>query len=63
MTGQELFEALSEVQPGQAERMVFMTGGPFTPRARRFLGSVRNHRIEKPFDLQALRRLLNELVR
>jgi PAS domain S-box-containing protein len=62
MTGQELFEALSEVQPEQAERMVFMTGGPFTPRARRFLSSVRNHRIEKPFDLQALRRLLNELV-
>jgi CheY-like chemotaxis protein len=63
MTGQELFEALSKVQPEQAERMVFMTGGPFTPGARRFLGSVRNHRIEKPFDLQALRRLLNELVR
>jgi two-component system cell cycle sensor histidine kinase/response regulator CckA len=63
MTGEELFAAVSEVQPQQAERMVFMTGGAFTPTARRFLSSVKNHSMEKPFDLQALRRLLDELVR
>jgi PAS domain S-box-containing protein len=62
MTGEELFAAVSEVQPQQAERIVFMTGA-FTPGARRFLASVKNHRIEKPFDLQALRRLLEDLVR
>ena len=62
MTGQELFAELSRLQPQQAERMVFMTAGPFTRSAREFLGSVRNHRIEKPFDLQALRRLFGVLV-
>jgi PAS domain S-box-containing protein len=62
MTGQELFAELLRVQPQQAERMVFMTAGPFTRTAREFLGSVGNHRIEKPFDLQALRQLFSELV-
>jgi PAS domain S-box-containing protein len=62
MTGQELFAAISKLDSSQAKRMVFMTGGPFTKNAREFLGSVSNHRIDKPFDLHGLRRLMNELV-
>ncbi|HEX4354759.1 MAG TPA: response regulator, partial [Polyangiales bacterium] len=62
MTGQELFTAISKVDLRQAKRMVFMTGGPFTKNAREFLGSIDNQRIDKPFDLQRLRRLMNELV-
>jgi PAS domain S-box-containing protein len=62
MTGQALFREMMRVSPTQAERMVFMTGGPFTPTARDFLSSVRNHRIEKPFDLQVLQRVFTELL-
>jgi hypothetical protein len=33
------------------DRIVFMTGGAFTPRAREFLARLPNLRLEKPFDL------------
>jgi len=62
MTGQELFSELKRRQPEQAKRVVFMTAGAFTGGAREFLASVRNHRIEKPFDLQVLQQLFVELV-
>jgi PAS domain S-box-containing protein len=62
MNGQQLFRELVRRAPRQAERVVFMTGGPFTPSAREFLGTVPNHHIEKPFELHVLRRLLAELV-
>jgi PAS domain S-box-containing protein len=62
MNGQQLYRELCRRAPHQAARMVFMTGGPFTPSARAFLGSVPNHRVEKPFELHVLRRLLAELV-
>ena len=35
----------------------------FTPSARAFLEEVPNLRIEKPFDLKDVRRLVNELIR
>lgn len=39
------------------ERMVFMTGGAFTPQAKAFLARVANERVEKPFDSKKLRAL------
>ena len=57
VSGMELYDHLRETAPDLARRMVFMTGGAFTPSAREFLGKVPNARIEKPFsaaDLQAL---------
>ena len=62
ITGFELFARLNDVDPKQAARVVFMTGGAFTPTARAFLDSSPNHRIEKPFDVQELRALVNGLV-
>jgi PAS domain S-box-containing protein len=62
MTGEELWNEVRRFSPRQAERIVFMTGGPFTPGAREFLGSVSNRRIDKPFDLQSLQKLFIELV-
>jgi PAS domain S-box-containing protein len=55
MSGIELYEELLEARPHIAERIIFMTGGAFTPRAREFLESVPNLRLEKPFDLETLR--------
>jgi CheY-like chemotaxis protein len=46
-------ELLSEA-PEQAERMIFVTGGAFTMRARDFLDRVSNERLAKPFDVDAL---------
>ena len=60
VTGIDLHEALSLVDPGLASRMVFMTGGAFTPRAHTFLTTVTNPRLEKPFAPSAVLELVNE---
>jgi CheY-like chemotaxis protein len=60
MTGMDVYRAaLQRVTPVQ-DRIVFMTGGAFTQRARDFLQSVPNLRIEKPFDLRHLERTIYE---
>ncbi|MBC7973908.1 MAG: response regulator [Myxococcales bacterium] len=63
VTGMELHTEVSRLDPAQAARIVFLTGGAFTPAAREFLLSIANRRIEKPFDLKEVRRLVNELIR
>jgi PAS domain S-box-containing protein len=62
VTGMDLHIALSRSQPELARRIVFITGGAFTPRARRFLREVPNLHLEKPLDIAHLRRLLRTLL-
>ena len=63
MTGMDLYAELGKLAGDQAERLVFVTGGAFTPRAREFLERVPNARVEKPIDFQNLRLLLRNLRR
>jgi CheY-like chemotaxis protein len=63
MTGFEFHEALQAVAPDQAESMVFLTGGAFTPKTRSFLAEVPNKRLEKPFRIGTLRAVVNERLR
>jgi CheY-like chemotaxis protein len=58
MSGIELFQAVKSRVPGLEERLVFMTGGAFTPEAEAFLDEVSNDRVEKPFDFASVDRLL-----
>jgi hypothetical protein len=46
----DLYDWLTREDPDLAEKMIFVTGGAFTPRAKAFLGRVKNPRLEKPFD-------------
>jgi CheY-like chemotaxis protein/two-component sensor histidine kinase len=62
MTGMDLHAEFLRVAPEQASRMVFMTGGAFTPGSRAFLDDVPNPCIDKPFDTQHLRSIVNDLV-
>jgi PAS domain S-box-containing protein len=62
MSGMDLHQELTSQAPELAERFVFLTGGAFTSNARAFLGSVRNHRLEKPFSSQELRGLVQSLL-
>jgi PAS domain S-box-containing protein len=62
MSGMELYDQLARDRPHLAERMVFMSGGVFTPAARAFLERVPNQRIEKPFQISALRKLVQQFV-
>jgi PAS domain S-box-containing protein len=59
MTGMEFYTRLAAIAPDQADRVVFMTGGAFTPRAREFLARLPNLRIEKPFDLGHILAMIN----
>jgi CheY-like chemotaxis protein len=63
MTGMDLHADLVRRDPRVAERMVFLTGGAFTGDARRFLDEVPNARLEKPFDVGALRAAVRQRER
>ena len=63
MTGMDLHAAIAEKCPEQAQRIVFITGGVFTPAARSFVGRTSNKVLEKPFDLNQLRAVLDEQLR
>jgi CheY-like chemotaxis protein len=60
LTGMDVYEELSLRAPDMAERIVFMTGGTFTPRARAFLDKVPNPRLDKPIDVRMLRNWIRE---
>ena len=62
ITGMEVHSTVERLDPRQAERIVFVSGGAFTEAARAFFEGTPNHRIEKPFDLKTLRHLVNELI-
>jgi PAS domain S-box-containing protein len=62
ITGMDLHGFLVDLDRKQADRVVFMTGGAFTPTARTFVDQIPNHIIEKPFEVQALLALVNRVV-
>jgi len=62
MSGMDLHDELSRIAPDQLSRVVYMTGGAFTPRARDFLAAVVNPRIDKPFDAGSLRTTVNGML-
>jgi CheY-like chemotaxis protein len=63
MTGMDFHEALEHEIPEQCQRVIFLTGGAFTAKARAFLERVKNLRIDKPFEVAALRTLVAERLR
>jgi CheY-like chemotaxis protein len=60
ISGIDLYELLRVTHPSTSERMVFITGGAFTPVARDFLASVPNATLEKPFEPEKLRALVRD---
>jgi PAS domain S-box-containing protein len=54
MSGIDLHAALRESQPEQAARMVFLTGGAFTPAAQEFLDRLHAEPVPKPFERATL---------
>jgi signal transduction histidine kinase len=60
--GMDLYERVAQLDAELARSFVFVTGGAFTPRAMKFLASVPNARVEKPFDPPMLRTLLQRML-
>ena len=63
MTGTDFHEALEAVRPDLVDRVVFISGGAMTERTRRFLDDERRARLDKPFDLEAVRLLVASRLR
>jgi PAS domain S-box-containing protein len=62
MSGIDFYETLARSNPTAARRVVFMTGGAFTARARTFLDSVANVSIAKPFDVGTLKAVIRDFL-
>jgi len=62
MTGMALHEWLAMRHPELAAKVVFLSGGAFTPKVAVYLASVANLRLDKPIDAADLQRLVNRLV-
>jgi PAS domain S-box-containing protein len=63
MSGMEVHQKIVAAAPEQAERMIFLTGGAFSPLAKQFLDRANNLWFDKPCDLQALRSAILRVAR
>jgi CheY-like chemotaxis protein len=61
-SGMDLFGWIRKRAPGLARRVVFMTGGAFTPKAKVFAEQVDNPLIEKPFKPEDLMTLFRTVM-
>ncbi|HEX3757488.1 MAG TPA: response regulator [Kofleriaceae bacterium] len=63
MTGIELHEQLVAIDPAQADRVAFMTGGAVvTTQVQDFLRSVPNPTLEKPFGVPEIQSLVARML-
>jgi PAS domain S-box-containing protein len=61
-SGQDLYEELLARRPALAERVVFVTGGTFTPQLTAFLRAVPRPCLSKPFGAAELREHVEHLL-
>lgn len=62
-TGVDLYEQLNRDQPELTSRVVFVSGGAYTDRAKAFLAQVTNPTLSKPLDGGELGNLIQERLR
>jgi two-component system cell cycle sensor histidine kinase/response regulator CckA len=60
VSGMDVHREVRRASRATADRMVFMTGGAFTPRAREFLERIDNPVLNKPFRGREVASLLRE---
>jgi CheY-like chemotaxis protein len=61
MTGVDLYAELTRLRPEFTRRMLFFTGGAFTPATQEFVQRMGERCLEKPFDVGEVRRKLASL--
>lgn len=62
MTGMDVYAEIQAHFAPMARRVVFMTGGAYTPDAQEFLDGAANPCIPKPFDLRVLRSTIQSVA-
>jgi CheY-like chemotaxis protein len=63
MTGIELLDELARIDPAQAGRLIFLSGGVFTPETRARLDSLGTLQLEKPISPKELRQAVMSVAR
>ena len=58
----DLYEALERVAPALVPRVVFITGGAFTPAAADFLERVPNTCVRKPFEAEKVCSVVRQML-
>ncbi|MFQ5669689.1 MAG: ATP-binding protein [Acidobacteriota bacterium] len=61
MGGRELYEAVREIAPDLSRRVVFATGDTVSEDARAFLAATGNRVISKPFQLEEMEKIIDDL--
>jgi len=54
-SGMEIYQAVRELDPACASKMLFITGGVFTVEAEKFLDTMPDRWLAKPVNTEALR--------
>jgi two-component system NtrC family sensor kinase len=62
MSGRELFERLEQIDAALCRRLIFTTGDLASPETLSFLERTGNPYLQKPFDLNAVRRIVQSLL-
>lgn len=62
MTGMDFYEEVCLRFPERAGRIIFLSGGAFTPQAREFIDRVPNLKMAKPVDTPTLRSIIREML-
>ncbi len=63
LSGPDFYAMVEKRWPDLVERMVFMTGGAFTPMTTEFIARLPNRVVlSKPFTIERLKDLVRELV-
>jgi PAS domain S-box-containing protein len=62
LSGMDLYAELKARGHSEERRMIFMTGGAFTPRAREFVASIPNPVLEKPFSARSVETIAATLI-
>jgi CheY-like chemotaxis protein len=62
LSGMDLHAWVATEYPALAARIVFVTGGAFTPTASEYIAGVRNLCVDKPYEKAKLKQLVSDLV-
>jgi FixJ family two-component response regulator len=63
LSGPEFYAMVAERWPQLSTRLVFMTGGAFTPGTVEFMERAPTRVLSKPFKIDQLKRLVRERMR
>ncbi len=62
VTGRQFYEELCQQAPGMARRVIFMTGGAYTPASQEFVARMSGNCSSSPSSRPSSKQLLNPLI-